>query len=371
MLNAISFLIFAGYVDPFFLDQDADDQPISETCSFSSDASPLSVHTLSTVGFGVNVDLDSVDEHTSVLEYAKADGSCSRKECVAHMDGAETGNVAAEVSKSHSDSPEQERELSRFFDCDVSRGGPKSLKENGVDFTRTEEQWQGAALAPESRDLAVESHLALSLAVTANQSEGTAIQISSSGDDASCESSSAHAEIAVAPVATGSSSVISVAEVASDRACEREYSSTNGSGPFDQDCEPCSLPSEQVLACDRTCISETESVQNPENVENVADFGCSSSGGSGEVEYLPPWLRDQDGGSQSDPADKVAAAGLDAFHQQLHGPSEALSPSNGFSSCCVPWLKEEWNLQVNLPSILWSKIQLRSIRRLTSPSSIL
>jgi hypothetical protein len=342
-------LPFAGYVDPFFLDQDTDEQPISESCSAVSDPSPLSVHTHSTVGYGANVDLDSVDGQMSVFEYVKHDGSSSRP--AEQLYGAETGNISIENSRLQSTSPSQEGEISRIY-CDVSKCDSMFSKENGPDFAWRERQIQGATLATESRDFAEESGLTLSVAVASDQSEArTASQMSSSGDDA--EVKSADVEIALQdPVGTESFSAISVAEVDSDRACENEDTPINGSGPIDQVFGGCTFSGE-VVACEGNFISEP--VHDREAVEVEAEFRVVSSG---EAEYLPPWLRDQVDGLKTDPgdpADKVTSAGLDAFHQQLHGPSEALSPSDGFSSCCVPWLKEEWNVQVNLPAIFWLK----------------
>ena len=347
MMIAITVLHFAGYVDPFFLDQDTDEQPTSESCSAVSDPSPISVHTRSTVGYGVNVDLDSVDEHISGLEYLKHSGLCSCSE--AQLDGVETDNMAIEYSRLHGGSSGNDQDSSIFFDTDVNRGDSRNFEENGVDFPGTDRQGPERTHAAESRDLILESSLSLSVAVNNHFETGTASQISSTRGDAGCESVGANVELAMrVPVGVFASSAIAVAEVASDRECENEDTSVNGSGPWDQDCGACPSSCGQVVVFEGTFMPSNvhepaEPVHIPEAVEGVAEIGGSSSV---EAEYLPPWLRDQDDGLQSDPADDVKSSGLDVCNQQLHGPSEALSPSNGFSSCCVPWLKEEWNLQV-------------------------
>ena len=113
---------------------------------------------------------------------------------------------------------------------------------------------------------------------------------------------------------------------------------------MDQDGGACLSSCEQRKACEGLIVSETG--HHREVAVEVTELVGPRSG---EVEYLPPWLRDQDHEQQGHPIVECLSVGRDVFNQKLHGSSEALSPSNGFSSCCAPWLKEEWNLQVGLP----------------------
>jgi hypothetical protein len=335
-VKTIALFHFTGYVDPFFRDQDTDDQPVSESGSAASDPSPLSVHTLSTVGYGVNFDFNSNDGHMSVFEYVKHDGPSSRMEV--KSDGADTGNKAME-SLRFQGSPEQERELSDSVNCDVSWGDSKDVKENRLHAETLDRLEVGAKLSSESRDFSEESVLSRSVALVFNQSEaGSTSQMSSSGDDGNGESNGTNIDAAVqVPVVIDSSSAFAGSEVAGDSACESKDMSICTKAPLDQERGAFSLPCEQVVVCEGTFISEP--VHHRDAMEVLAEF-------DGEGEYLPPWLRDHDDGLQSDSADNGMPTVLDPLNRELHEPSEALSPSSGFSSCCVPWLKEEWNLQV-------------------------
>jgi hypothetical protein len=293
----------------------------------------MSVHSLSTVVDGVKIDQNPYDGNVFVSESVFKQDDL-RSQNVTNLGGAKIDGMFIDHSRCHVVRPGNELIDSQAFDSDVGGGEFSDLKEYSLDIHGTVDV---GPKATDAREIVGEGKF--SRCVADNQSEvGTVAEDSPMSFGGA---NVANMSVAAQVPESKPSNVHPFAMLASDSApCESESMPKEVS--MDQDSGACLSSCEQRIACE-DLVSETRHLR--EAAEEVTELVGPSSG---EIEYLPPWLRDQDNGQQGQPTGACLSVGRDVFNQEL-GSSEALSPSNGFSSCCAPWLKEEWNLQVSLP----------------------